>query len=91
VAKGLAMAQQIALMAIPTLEIVAAGIPSFDGDLVAVLQAGRGRICAQGFHRSGANWTPTDQAVITTWEQQIKPSGTCLPEIDDTAATSDHR
>ncbi len=90
VAKGLAMAQQIALMAIPTLEIVAAGIPSFDGDLVAVLQAGRGRICAQGFHRSGANWTPADQAVISTWEQQIETvRGHTLfaGEIDDAGRT----
>jgi tRNA threonylcarbamoyladenosine biosynthesis protein TsaB len=86
VAKGLVMAQQIALIAVPTLEIVAAGIPPLSDDLVAVLQAGRGRICAQRFHRSGDSWTPVDQAVITSWEQQVDAVGrTTLfaGEIDD--------
>ena len=86
VAKGLAMAQRIALIAVPTLEIVAAGIPPASDDLVAVLQAGRGRICAQRFHWSGDRWTPAGQAVITTWEQQIdavKRRALFAGEIDD--------
>jgi tRNA threonylcarbamoyladenosine biosynthesis protein TsaB len=87
VAKGLAMARQMDLVAIPTLNIIAAGAPAFDGDLMAVLQAGRGRICAQRFHRTGDRWTPADQAVITTWEQQIdamKQTTLYAGEIDDT-------
>jgi tRNA threonylcarbamoyladenosine biosynthesis protein TsaB len=86
VAKGLAMAQRIALIAVPTLEIVAAGIPPSFNDLVAVLQAGRGRICAQCFHSSGDRWTPAGQAVITTWEQQIdavEQRALFAGEIDD--------
>jgi tRNA threonylcarbamoyladenosine biosynthesis protein TsaB len=98
VAKGLVMAQQIALIAVPTLEIVAAGITPLSDDLVAVLQAGRGRICAQRFYPSGGSWTPAGQAVITTWEQQIEAverRALFAGEIDDTGrallSASQHR
>lgn len=73
VAKGLAMAQHIPLVAIPTLDIVAAAIPAFNGPLIAVLQAGRGRICAQGYewHDPGA-WIPAGPAAITAWDQLVR-------------------
>lgn len=86
-AKGLAIAQQIALVAVPTLEILAAGIPAFDGALVAVLQAGRGRICAQRYRWQGDRWTPAEQAAITTWERQIEAveqNTVFAGEIDET-------
>jgi tRNA threonylcarbamoyladenosine biosynthesis protein TsaB len=86
-AKGLAMAQQIALVVIPTLDIVAAGVPAFEGALVAVLQAGRGRICAQRYDRAGEHWRQAGQAVITTWEQQtgdVEQPTLFAGEIDDT-------
>jgi tRNA threonylcarbamoyladenosine biosynthesis protein TsaB len=87
ISKGLAMAQQIALVTIPTLDIVAAGVPPSGGMLVAVLQAGRGRICAQRYERAGEHWSRADQAVITTWEQQIEAveqPTLFAGEIDDT-------
>lgn len=71
VAKGLAMAQKIALVAVPTLDIVAAGVPVSDAVLIAVLQAGRGRICAQSYRRQDQTWTAVEQAAITSWEQLI--------------------
>lgn len=86
-AKGLAMAQQIALVAVPTLDILAAGIPAFDGALVAVLQAGRGRICAQRYHWQGDRWLPVEEAAITTWERQIEAveqNTVFAGEIDET-------
>jgi tRNA threonylcarbamoyladenosine biosynthesis protein TsaB len=89
-AKGLAMAQQIALVVIPTLDIVAAGVPASDGALVAVLQAGRGRICAQRYARAGEHWRQAGQPVITTWEQQIETVEQLTlfaGEIDDTGRT----
>lgn len=73
VAKGLALALNIALVAIPTLAIVAAGVPSFDGTLIAVLQAGRGRICAQKFHHlDGTTWTPAGEARILSWAELLE-------------------
>jgi tRNA threonylcarbamoyladenosine biosynthesis protein TsaB len=49
-AKGLALAQHIPLVGIPTLDIVAAAQPVQDIQLAAVLQAGRGRL-AVGWYR----------------------------------------
>ncbi|NDJ75618.1 MAG: tRNA (adenosine(37)-N6)-threonylcarbamoyltransferase complex dimerization subunit type 1 TsaB [Chloroflexi bacterium] len=68
-AKGLALAQNFPLVGVPTLDIVAYAVPAFEGRLVAVLQAGRGRVCAQGYRWSGpvSGWAPTGQAEITTW------------------------
>lgn len=71
VAKGLALAQGIRLVAVPTLEIVAAAIPPFQGPLVAVLLAGRGRVCAQRFRWSRDAWWPAGPAEITGWTDLI--------------------
>ena len=50
VAKGLALATGCPLVAVPTLEIVPAAVPLAPEPLVDVLQARRGRVCAQTFH-----------------------------------------
>jgi tRNA threonylcarbamoyladenosine biosynthesis protein TsaB len=87
VAKGLALAQDLVLVAVPTLEITAAAVPVFDGALVAVLQAGRGRICAQRFERQDGTWTAAGQAEITDWGTVVEGvgQGTLFAgEVDDT-------
>jgi len=87
VAKGLALAQNLALVAVPTLEIVAAGVPAFDGVLWAVLQAGRGRLCAQRFERKEGIWVAAAQAKITNWEQllgEVEQKTLFAGEVDDT-------
>lgn len=86
VAKGLAMAQHLALVAVPTLEIVAAGVPAFDGALVTVLQAGRGRICAQHFQWEEGTWIAATQAEITNWGQlvdNVRQKTLLAGEVDD--------
>ncbi len=45
--KGLALSRKLALVGIPTLDVVAAAQPGSKFPLVAILQAGRGRIAAQ--------------------------------------------
>ena len=67
VAKGLALAWELPLIGVPTLEITAAGVPRFDGALIAVLQAGRKRICAQRFEWAGTAWHASAPAAITDW------------------------
>jgi len=87
VAKGLALANGIPLVAVPTLAIVAAGVPLTTGLLVAVLQAGRGRICAQSFIAGDKDWTPVGAATITTWADVItgiERSAHIAGEIDKT-------
>ncbi len=69
--KGLALARKLPLIGIPTLDIVAAGQPAAKVALVAVLQAGRGRIAAQRFKYVEKNllvmeWKSQGAAEITT-------------------------
>ena len=83
------MAHQIALVAVPTLDIMAAGTPFFEGHLLAVLQAGRGRICAQRYHWQDRAWTPVGDPVITAWQPQIEALAhqtLVAGEIDDDGA-----
>lgn len=86
VAKGLALAQNLQFVAIPTLPIIAAGVPGRESPLVAVLQAGRGRICTQRFEWRDDRWQPLSGAEITSWQKlvAVSPAGTAFAgEIDD--------
>lgn len=86
VAKGLAQARGLPLVAVPTLEIVAAGVPPLGHRLIAVLQVGRGRLCAQSFVWTGKGWTSDSPAEITTWAQVlggVRDETLIAGEIDD--------
>ncbi|MBP8974727.1 MAG: tRNA (adenosine(37)-N6)-threonylcarbamoyltransferase complex dimerization subunit type 1 TsaB [Anaerolineae bacterium] len=86
VAKGLALATGCPLVAVPTLEIVAAAVPLAPQPLVAVLQAGRGRVCAQTFRADAGHWEPAALPAIVTWEALFAAlDGTTLlaGEVDD--------
>lgn len=89
-AKGLAVAQDISLIAVPSLFVLAAAIPVCEGYLVAVLRAGRGRVCAQRFLGEGSAWHPLDDPVIADWATLSRSlTGSCLVagEIDDAGRT----
>jgi tRNA threonylcarbamoyladenosine biosynthesis protein TsaB len=80
--KGLALPRRLPIIGIPTLGILAAGIPPSKMRLAAVLQAGRGRIALGWYRSSGsrrelkapssasatAGWTAEGEAVVTTVE-----------------------
>lgn len=86
VAKGLALATGCPLVAVPTLEIVAAAVPVAPEPLVAILQAGRGRLCAQMFRAADDRWEPVAPSAIVTWERLLTAlDGAALlaGEIDD--------
>lgn len=68
VAMGLAAAQNLPLIAIPTLAIVAAAQPAFAGQLIAVAQAGRGRVVAQTFHWVEGTWHGQSDTAILAWD-----------------------
>lgn len=85
-AKGLALAEGCPLVAVPTLEIVAAAVPLSPEPLIAVLQAGRGRLCAQAFRTAALRWEPVAPPAIFTWEGLLAAldGATLLAgEIDD--------
>jgi tRNA threonylcarbamoyladenosine biosynthesis protein TsaB len=72
VAKGLAMALNIPLIAIPTLDIIAAAQPPFSGTLIGVLQAGRGRVCAGSYYWRASAWVSENDFRIVSWEQVVE-------------------
>jgi tRNA threonylcarbamoyladenosine biosynthesis protein TsaB len=68
VAKGLALARRVPLVGIPTLDVVAQ--PHFAQRLpiLAVLQAGRGRICVSKYIRRRGRWRQRGNYQLTTWD-----------------------
>jgi tRNA threonylcarbamoyladenosine biosynthesis protein TsaB len=73
-AKGLALAQKLPLVGIPTLDFLAAAQPLAPAPLVAVLQAGRGRL-AVGWYQ------------VTEGQWKRRPSNVGLPSSSWTSST----
>jgi tRNA threonylcarbamoyladenosine biosynthesis protein TsaB len=71
VAKGLAMALNIPLIPVMTLDIVAAGTPFFDGALVCSVQAGRGRVNFASYQWLSDEWRLVGDMHNGTWADAI--------------------
>ncbi len=72
VAKGMALANQIPLVGISTLDIVAASFGPLPGKLVVVAEAGRTRIVAATYEwQSRFGWQADMAPVIDTWENVL--------------------
>jgi tRNA threonylcarbamoyladenosine biosynthesis protein TsaB len=67
-AKGMALAGHLAIVGIPTLDVLAAAQPPSDLPLVAVLQAGRGRLAAGWFRWQKKHWVMQGEAQVLTME-----------------------
>ena len=67
-AKGLALARHLAMIGIPTLDILAVAQPVRDLPLAAVLQAGRGRLAVGWYHAAENGWQAEGPATLTTAE-----------------------
>lgn len=67
--KGLALARQLPLIGVPTLDIVAASVPPSDRRLAAVLQAGRGRLAVGWYKAVEDGWQAEGPARVTTAEE----------------------
>jgi tRNA threonylcarbamoyladenosine biosynthesis protein TsaB len=67
-AKGMALAGHLAIVGIPTLDVLAAAQPPSDLPLVAVLQAGRGRLAAGWFRWQKERWVMQGEAQVLTME-----------------------
>src|ERR1041385_9028271 len=70
-AKGLAMALAIPLVAIPTLNVTAAAQPCFDGTLIAVIQVGRGLICMESYSWAKNRWRGQNDLKIVAWQEMV--------------------
>ncbi len=90
-AKGLAAARGIPLVGIPTLDILAAGQPHFQGGLIAVAQAGRGRIIAATYQWRKGHWKARGEAQLLDWPTligSIDGAAIITGEIDETGRTA---
>jgi tRNA threonylcarbamoyladenosine biosynthesis protein TsaB len=89
-AKGLALANQIRLIGVSTLDIVAASQTQSEGQLVAVCEAGRTRICARVFEwEPGKGWQSQGEPTIESWEdllEMVDAPATFAGEISPAAA-----
>jgi tRNA threonylcarbamoyladenosine biosynthesis protein TsaB len=71
VAKGLALARRLPLVAVPTLDIVASAQWPDDRPLRAVLEAGRGRICVSPYLWQKEGWVAQADPRLTTWSKLL--------------------
>jgi tRNA threonylcarbamoyladenosine biosynthesis protein TsaB len=72
-AKGLALALGVPLIAVPTLDVVAASQPPFAGALIAVAQAGRGRVVMQSYAWVAGAWVGQGDTQIIAWGKLLEP------------------
>jgi tRNA threonylcarbamoyladenosine biosynthesis protein TsaB len=68
-AKGLALANRLPLVGIPSLDILAAAQPVRQGLLVAVLRAGRGRLAVGWYQASNSAWRPKGAPAALTAQE----------------------
>lgn len=67
--KGLALARHIPVIGIPTLDVLAGGLPPAHLPLAAVLQAGRGRLAVGRYKFTKTGWKLSDDAQIMTVDE----------------------
>ena len=71
-AKGIALAQKLPLVGVPTLDIVAAAVCRLETDLVVVAQAGRTRLWAGQYSwRDKRGWESVDDPLLTNWDELL--------------------
>jgi len=79
VAKGLAQAQEIPILGVPTLDILTVPHSEQRRPVWAVIQAGRGRLCAAFYRRRRGRWKQDGDLYLTTIEELATLiSGRCL-------------
>jgi tRNA threonylcarbamoyladenosine biosynthesis protein TsaB len=62
--KGMAFSLHLPVVGVPTLDFLAAAQPARDLPLLAVLQAGRGRLAVGEYHLEKGRWSPKGDAEI---------------------------
>ena len=68
-AKGFAFGPSLPIIPVPTLDILAAGHPLDERQLLAIIQAGRGRLNAQAYQAKDGAWQAQGEAYLTTLEE----------------------
>lgn len=68
-AKGMALALNVPVIGIPSLDVTAAGQPVTDLPLAAILQAGRGRLAVGWYRARSRRWESQGQPLVMTAEE----------------------
>jgi len=84
IAKGLCLALDLPIIAVPTLDVIAYSVGDPGGTILAVLEAGRGRLCVGGYRF--AEGLPTCVAEIElveteTWQPKVTEPTLLVGEI----------
>ena len=67
--KGMALAGHLAVIGVPSLDILAASQPPNNIPLIAILRAGRGRLAASWYKHHARRWQPDRQVIILTAQE----------------------
>jgi tRNA threonylcarbamoyladenosine biosynthesis protein TsaB len=70
-AKGLASARQLPLVGVSSLDTIASAQPHYQGGLIAVVQAGRGRVTVGRYQWRKGRWSPRGEPQLMNWETLI--------------------
>ncbi len=70
-AKGISMAQNIPIIGVPTLDILAFAQPVVDSQLAAVLRAGRGRLAVAWYQPVQGQWQTSKPSEVLTAEELL--------------------
>ncbi|MBN1922842.1 MAG: tRNA (adenosine(37)-N6)-threonylcarbamoyltransferase complex dimerization subunit type 1 TsaB [Anaerolineae bacterium] len=84
-AQGLALSQQLPIVGVPTLDILAEGQPPDDGPLYAIFAAGRRRIGYAQYQFQESGWQAVTEVALASWEEflaQIETPARVVGEID---------
>ena len=85
-AKGIALAQNLPMVGLPSLDVLAASQPLEAPLLAAVLRAGRGRLAVGWYQAQRGSWQPTGRSEVLTpdalAERIQEPTWVC-GELDD--------
>lgn len=72
-AKGIALANQIPLIGVPTMDIVAASLAGMSGELIVIAEAGRGRVCAAFYKwKKQQGWEKSGRPLILGWSELLE-------------------
>lgn len=69
IAKGLALAHNLPLIGVPTLDILAWGQPRRDEPMLAIVHAGRGRLAGVWYKWKASAWQATTDPEVLTWAE----------------------
>ena len=89
--KGLALARHIPIIGIPTLDVLACGLPPARLPLAAVLQAGRGRIAIGRYKFMKTGWKSSGEAQIMTVDELADSIDTPTLVAGELTAEDRHR